>query len=68
MIDWERLERYPMGHLEKKISQLLFEDYVDPEHNSVFEDMSSPELELCFDMFMVGWKLANISADLDKPQ
>jgi hypothetical protein len=68
MIDWERLEKYPMGHLEKKIAQLLFEDYVNPKNNSGFEDMSQPEFDSHFNMFMVGWKLANISLDLDKSQ
>lgn len=68
MIDWERFKKYPMGALEKRIAMSLFQDYISPQSNSAFEDMSQPELETFFDVFMAGWKLANISVDLDKPQ
>jgi hypothetical protein len=68
MIDWERFRNYPMGALEKTVSELLFKDYISSESNSAFEDKSSPEMETFFDVFMAGWKLAYISVNLDKPQ
>jgi hypothetical protein len=61
-VDWDKYREYDrnLGNVEKKVIQELFNNYVNPMHNSCFLEKSRGEIELCFNTFLAGWILANM--------
>jgi hypothetical protein len=59
--NWEKVGSYNFTELEKKLMQILAQEYFDPKNNSAFEDISQPELDTLFEAFKHSWIVANIS-------